>query len=462
MDKIGLSTRYLQWHTWILLGYALMGRGFSYLGVPPFYIGEITLLLGFIGLLCNRAVGGMLNVSAAQLLKLPPAIFLVIFMLWCSLQTFPYIPIYGINALRDSATWYYGFYAILIAIFLIMKPHNLLLLLERYAKFVPIFLLISPFLWQLFQANFFPPMPGAPSVRVVDLKAADALTHLVGCIAFFVAFQLSWISQFLCLLLLFAGLVLPIANRSSLLALGFSLILLFLLRPKSKRVWWIIAVVSGLIFVTLMTYPQVIESLTTKMATVFSDDAGSERYQGTKEFRIRWWNYIINYTFHGEYFWTGKGFGIGLGVADGFIDESVRSPHNGNMTVLARSGVPGFCLWILTQLTWAIMIVLSYVDAVLRKKRRWSALFMFLFVYWLPFMITIYFEAVLEGPTGGIWFWTLFGVGLASIHLYREDRGDDLPPLRSLNSSATSQTSGGLSDELQPDSSFSHGISSSR
>jgi hypothetical protein len=461
MYTLGVSTRYLQWHTWILLGYALMGRGFSYVGVPPFYIGEITLLFGFITLLFNRATGDILNVSAAQLLKVPPTIFLIMFMLWCSFQTFPYFPVYGINALRDAATWYYGFYALLVATFLIMKPHNLLVLLERYKQFIPIFLLISPILWQLFLANVFPPMPGAPAAKVVDLKSADSLTHLVGCIAFFVAFRLSWISQFLFLLLFFSGLVLPIANRSSLLALGFSLILLFLVRPQSKRLWWIIAVIGGLILSALILYPQIIELLTTKIATVFSNDAGTERYQGTKEFRIRWWNYIINYTFNGEYFWTGKGFGIGLGVADGFIDELVRSPHNGHMTVLARSGVPGFCLWIMTQLSWAVMIISCYLKSGTQGKSRWNGLFMFLFLYWLSFMITIYFEVVLEGPTGGIWFWTLYGVGLASIHLYQCDQGSDLPTIHSSTMLATLQanylsggTTGSLShsDDMPPNS----------
>jgi hypothetical protein len=39
--------------------------------------------------------------------------------------------------------------------------------------------------------------------------------------------------------------------------------------------------------------------------------------------------------------------------------------------------------------------------------------------YWLAFMINVSFDVVLEGPHGGIWFWTVYGVGLAALWLYR-------------------------------------------
>ena len=34
-----------------LLGYAVLGRGFAYVGVPPVYVGEVLLLLGAVVLL---------------------------------------------------------------------------------------------------------------------------------------------------------------------------------------------------------------------------------------------------------------------------------------------------------------------------------------------------------------------------------------------------------------------------
>ena len=59
-----------------------------------------------------------------------------------------------------------------------------------------------------------------------------------------------------------------------------------------------------------------------------------------------------SYTIGGEYFWSGKGYGINLADADGFqvtADGSLRAPHNGHIEVLARAGVPGLLLWIGVQ-----------------------------------------------------------------------------------------------------------------
>ena len=56
----------------ILVGYASMGRGFAYLGVPPLYVGEIALLLGCLA---------MVAFLPARRLGLPQVLLLV-FMAW--------------------------------------------------------------------------------------------------------------------------------------------------------------------------------------------------------------------------------------------------------------------------------------------------------------------------------------------------------------------------------------------
>ena len=81
----------------------------------------------------------------------------------------------------------------------------------------------------------------------------------------------------------------------------------------------------------------------------------------------------------GPYKWTGKGYGINLADDDGYqIDGSLRSPHNGHMTILARSGLPGITLWAAVQLTWAGAMTAGYMRARRRHDWKWSALFMFL------------------------------------------------------------------------------------
>jgi len=52
----------------VLLGYAVDGRGFAYLGVPPLYIGEITLLAGLVALACTRNWERVLDLPQVLLL----------------------------------------------------------------------------------------------------------------------------------------------------------------------------------------------------------------------------------------------------------------------------------------------------------------------------------------------------------------------------------------------------------
>src|SRR5688500_8695733 len=51
-----------------LVGYALMGKGWAYVGVPPVFIGEVILLAGILALLAARRWQGVLNLSLTWIL----------------------------------------------------------------------------------------------------------------------------------------------------------------------------------------------------------------------------------------------------------------------------------------------------------------------------------------------------------------------------------------------------------
>jgi O-antigen ligase len=142
--------------------------------------------------------------------------------------------------------------------------------------------------------------------------------------------------------------------------------------------------------------------------------------EGTRQFRLQWWGTIVEYTVFGPHFWTGKGFGVNLADDDGFqptADRSLRAPHNSHMTVLARMGVPGFLLWLVLQLVFAV----SLLRAILAHRRSGEVLLAavggILAAWWLGAMLNTSFDPYLEGPQGGIWFWTIFGLGLVVIRL---------------------------------------------
>jgi hypothetical protein len=144
-----------------------------------------------------------------------------------------------------------------------------------------------------------------------------------------------------------------------------------------------------------------------------------EQLGGTKAWRLDWWNNIIGYTLFGEYIWTGKGFGINLADDDGFLqagtEPPLRSPHNGHLTILARAGIPGLVLWTLLQGTFAVSLLRAYVHARRARREWWARIDLWIVSYWLAFMVNVAFDVFLEGPQGGIWFWSVFGFGLAAL-----------------------------------------------
>ena len=159
-------------------------------------------------------------------------------------------------------------------------------------------------------------------------------------------------------------------------------------------------------------------------ATSIFESSSAGNLDGTKLWRIQWWQTIEDYTLHGPYFWTGKGFGIGLAEDDGFLvgeegDAVLRSPHNVNMTILARGGVPGFALWVLLLTSWFAMMLRTVFTARRHAEEQMSRFVLFLACYLLSILIDASFDVALEGPMLGIWFWVLFGIGCGTVLICR-------------------------------------------
>ena len=160
------------------------------------------------------------------------------------------------------------------------------------------------------------------------------------------------------------------------------------------------------------------------MASVFGST--TEELDGTKEWRLAWWRTIYDYTVHGEHFWAGKGSGVNLAVSDDFVVGTenpnappLRSPHNGSLTILARYGVPGFCLWFTVLAVWFGTLADAMLLARRRRQAEWYGLFLFLACYELAMLINSSFDVALEGPILGFWFWSLFGFGVGAVMIYR-------------------------------------------
>ena len=165
--------------------------------------------------------------------------------------------------------------------------------------------------------------------------------------------------------------------------------------------------------------PATLQQMIDNFLSIFgsSSDGGLE---GSKQFRLAWWGTIIDYTVFGDHFWTGKGFGVNLADDDGFqstVDHSLRSPHNSDMTVLARMGVPGLLLWVLLQGAFVIGLLRAMFAHRRAGDTQIAVVGGLILVYWVAMMIDTSFDPYLEGPQGGIWFWVIFGLGLVVMRI---------------------------------------------
>src|SRR5437879_4826483 len=83
-----------------LLGYALFGKGWAYLGVPPVFIGEAVLFCGVVLFLFVGRWRGLFDIPAVWPLLLLQA--------WGLFRTWPDLSVYGKDALRDAVIWGYS------------------------------------------------------------------------------------------------------------------------------------------------------------------------------------------------------------------------------------------------------------------------------------------------------------------------------------------------------------------
>ena len=415
-----------------LIGYAYGNKGFAYIGITPFYIDSLTFTTAVVVLI--------LRPRWFLRIKDPAVALLSLFMIWGAVRTIPFIATYGIDALRDSVIWAWGLIALAVA-HLVCQSLQLRAIVSWYGITMRWFVAWIPlaFLIYILMGDTLARWPWGPEsgVPIIFFKGGDVGVQLAGILAFLLiitpALQnstpllFSWITL-PCWLASFV--VAASINRGGFLALLIaSAFVTYCARFKRVAA---LGLVLGL-FVMLGVFSSAnkilpeyrrgdraisVEQLSTNIQSIFTD-VDNFGGTGTKHWRLEWWNSIIAYTFDGEYFWTGKGFGINLADDDGFqvtADRSLRSPHNGHLTILARMGVPGFVLWIL--------FLLTLLSRLWTRHKKWKSLgqdFQAGVCIWtLTFLgaalINATFDVYLEGPMGGIWFWSLTGLAIGLIN----------------------------------------------
>ncbi len=414
----------------VLFGYSLLGKEFAY-----FFFGEMVL-----------AIGVLIFIRSQRLMVIfsDPTLLLWSFLaLWGVLRTLPYLQQYGFYAIRDAALWGYGLVAVLIVAF-VNNSTQISKALKTYRRAM---LWLVPVLFVMLAVEFtaaiaLPAPPWAPNPSFPLIKGGDAAVNLAGGALMMMMFAspkrgstrsevgifqvLGWIG------LVGSVLILLIAVRAGFAAIMIPITLAALLRFQ-KVGWKLVAVgvfavvlVFGVLEADLVTFTiRGRQFSSDQMAASVTSIFGSTEHnelEGSKEWRLGWWRNIIDYTVFGRYFWTGKGFGVNLAVEDGppgltAEDTALRSPHSGNMTVLARMGVPGLLLWIAMNASFAIRLLTSYQRSNRRGLRFWAGVNLWVLLFWLAALINLSFDVYVEGPVGGMWFWATIGFGVAVLRV---------------------------------------------
>jgi hypothetical protein len=432
--------RYLAFLAFVLLGYALMGKGFAYLGFPPLYMGEIALFAGIVIFVRTGAfVGAVATI---------PALLLIALMVWVLARTFPFVHTYGFDALRDSVIAVYGIFAFIVIGLLLEDSRRIDLILRYYGFMLISFPAIPVGFWLTkYWVDYIPHLFGP--VPIVEIGASAVGTHLAGTMIYILIgyrkVSVVWIVVWFATLALVSA-----TNRGATLAVVVPVALAMLLLGRFRLMLTTI-VAAVIIFAVMLAvestfgeYNEAKDSIERPVSAHqivenVKSIVGQSGHQteGTKQWRLNWWDIIINDTLRGPNFWTGRGFGINLADADGFAGTGdphnprppTRSPHNAHMTLLARAGVPGVVLWALVLVAWAGMLARAMLTARARGDKQWADLFVFIGCYVAAILINATFDVTLEGPMQGIWFWCLFGFGVGSVMIYRAHAVDRIGAL---------------------------------
>ena len=408
----------------LLAGYALFDKGFAYVGYPPIFIGEIAL-----GACLFLAVTGAFSF---RVFRSPIAWVLILFGFWQFVRTVPYLGGGGLDAIRDSASYYYALFGILFAA-AILRGRAVEWVATAYGKWVPWFLLLSvPAIILTTKFRFLIPTHPGGDMPILWLKPGDMAVHLAGIAVFMIlGLHLYYprrekarlvLQEIIFVILLSIDVIVAGSrNRGGFLAVVLACFVVSVFKPMNRLTrfvlpaLFVIVVVGSLDISIPVTGGRAvsIKQITDNIHSIFFE-SDREELSDTSEWRLKWWSIISDETFDGKFFWTGRGYGANLAEKHGFTDATGnRSPHNAHLTFLSRSGVPGLVLWIGLQCTIVACLLLSYYRSTQIGAEPIANLNLWVMGYLVASLVNSSFDVYLEGPQGGIWYWCIVGFAIA-------------------------------------------------
>jgi len=161
---------------------------------------------------------------------------------------------------------------------------------------------------------------------------------------------------------------------------------------------------------------------------------------GTVQGREELWSKILDKQVSDGLLVDGSGFGPNLAADVGVYDDgedTLRSPHNSHLHILARMGLVGFSLWIALWLGWFRRLVTGCRRLERQGLHARSRIAVLCLTVTTSILVSSIFDPQLEGPQMAALLWTTFGIGVAvtSVRAWAEDptstSGSPVSPARS-------------------------------
>ncbi len=414
-----LNRLYLKGYFFSIILYAFLNKGIAYS-----YLAEIFLFTGIVLIFVNRKKIEIYT-DNKQVILLGLILLSFIYVI---ISLFKYN---AFNVFRDSLAFQYGWFAIII-FFLKEESEYFWKTLIKIYKWIPLVLFLNFFLFYYIFLNL-PSINIFGGQHILLYKNGDKSIQLLICTILMILFSYKYSKSWLIFnsILIFLNLLILLAfTRSGSMAYLAGIFCFFFfsktslindnLRKVLKYIPILLIIVFG-VFAAIEIDGDAqgrtisLSQITDNFSSIVSSDIDGS-LTDNKVWRLVWWAKLLNESFTLEHFFIGKGLGMSLAGNDlTSVDESLRSPHNFHLTIIARFGYIIFFIWIY----WLYLLFKPLF------KKQLSGKMLGLTSILLAFIINGSFDVFFEGPMGAFPFWTL--VGLLLVEEYYHYNPKEIP-----------------------------------
>ncbi len=401
----------------------IIGKGPTYLGYPPIYWGEVVLAVSLLWVIGHRGTLGLRSREGWLL-----SFLILAYMLLGAALAAKSVAGWGLDAARDAAICYYAaFY------FVGLNVARRQALGTRVWKILCLFWVLA-LVWESANllsggrlAELGPEIPWR-GTNLLSHSGNDVMQHM-GLGAFIVLFlrpperYRQWQKVFVFVAVLGLGLLALSHLRGAKFGLLLGAVVVLALglakgRPIrfSTRMFWVGAVgATALLAASVLVTSDLADAMHLRRFA----EANPLSPQGTAYWRMLWWEELAEEVMRRNPAF-GLGFGESLGVYNPYLLGNeheawpVRSPHNINMTVFARTGIVGGVLWVaILGIGFGMLFRRVWRGRV--RGHAYSPERREELVFWLLMLTATWGNSsvgvLMEGPVLGVWFW--FALGFA-------------------------------------------------